>query len=102
MRLEDLETVICAQCAFAFAVDGTVKAAWLARGIHFWCPNGHENYFKPPPSEADQLKAKIADLEAQLRRALLERDAARKVGAEQCARADAAEKELELWRPQSA
>lgn len=52
--------VKCANCGIEFGLTKQIHARRLEDGAGFFCPNGHENVYRP--SQNDKLRARVKEL----------------------------------------
>ncbi len=43
---DDLQKILCGLCGIEFAIPNKLDEAKRGNGSHFYCPNGHEMYYK--------------------------------------------------------
>lgn len=54
----------CADCSVEFGITEATRLRRKLDGESFHCPNGHANVYRP--SETDQLRQRVAELENEL------------------------------------
>lgn len=53
---------VCVSCGVRFAIDTTFRDVLVRTGQHFFCPNGHEQWFanKGKSEEVQRLERELA------------------------------------------
>lgn len=64
---DELVPVECAGCTIRFGVTRRYYERRLEDGTGFTCPCGHSNVYPKPENDATKLRARIAELEAEVR-----------------------------------
>lgn len=67
-NLENVRELRCCECGLHYAVTRDYRELLSEIEKHFFCPNGHKQYFSKDPNENKELlRQKIKDLEKELK-----------------------------------